>query len=380
MSDRQQTTVRSQLIQVGNSVLDALRVAYKEEGRKQLPNGILSFIEMADGFRRSSDFQSAIDCCEECLESIDTARFGDSSDVNTSRKYVKGLVWMQLGTVYLAQGRDWFERALHLYSESGNAFREFNKPYCEMIAYLAQARVFLLRQEFCNALRRYQEGLEASGSSHPRTDAMSRLKRRMEEEREIAEQECQKEIARGQRSKSLKSGPKEVVNDRSLQNQWPVQYGDTSDVTHSPTTLDADLPAHGSPDPSISVVARTESVDSFFGVYWSQFVNVADALVILDPASKDVMGSLEKELSKAVSLLSQGVSGSEWDLVIDSLGEFCDYSEKESAQENKSSVRELRRLVGELIASILAAFPIDDGLDSIRGELEGCLKRQQKRA
>jgi len=115
--------------------------------------------------------------------------------------------------------------------------------------------------------------------------------------------------------------------------------------------------------------------DAFFGDLWSQFVNLADAVVILDPErSKKVIDPLKEKLSKALNLINGESKPEEWVSLVDAVSNFYQYS---SSTEANRTIEKLRQLVVELVSKIIAKLSNYKHLTSITEQLNAMVRQLQ---
>jgi hypothetical protein len=92
----------------------------------------------------------------------------------------------------------------------------------------------------------------------------------------------------------------------------------------------------------------------FFGMPWSYFANLADAVIILDPASQRVIVPLEENLSTILDLIDREPGIEDWAPLLESLSNFSDYSSPPRA--NESSVKALCQVTKELGSKLVTSL------------------------
>ena len=297
-------------IKEGTTILEALELAYLVEGKSYTPDQIRELNQRADQFRRQGELEEALGCCRDAFELVQDgelwAKYPDKLE-----GYAEGLVHMHYGTVYLAYGEKKLDAALGYYSASEQAFESLNKHYSQAVALMAQGTVHTLQGDLRESWKHNELSLRVFGPSEPLDDALVRLKLIIKEQSEAA---------------------------KSRYRPRPTTVGPDGSVT-------GDSGRHGFPQPTLQTVHR----DSLFGVYWSQFVNVADAVVILDQRSKNLLSLLENELLNAIELINRETKAEEWDSFNRALDSFHSHS---SSKVNKALMEDLRRLLAVLVNRI----------------------------
>jgi len=126
----------------------------------------------------------------------------------------------------------------------------------------------------------------------------------------------------------------------------------------------------------IGIKRRKESADvEPIGDIWPQFVNLADAVVILDPErSKKVIDPLKEKLSKALNLINGESKPEEWVSLVDAVSDFYQYS---SSTEANRTIEKLRQLVVELVSKIIDQLSNYEHLASITEQLNAMVRQLQ---
>jgi hypothetical protein len=158
-----------------------------------------------------------------------------------------------------------------------------------------------------------------------------------------------------------------VVGDRSSQSQTPFMIPGHVLCTLWPELSDA-CRQHN---------PVADSWQAFFGMPWSHFANLADALIILDSESEKAIAPLEENLSTILDFIGREPVMEEWAPLLESLTNFSQYSS--SARSNQSSVKALCQVVRELFGKLAARLSpgrlppsIAEKLEDLAGELSAC--------